>query len=142
MTNILERIGSDRQDEGVLRFLRRAVSGAGLRVAGDWPGVIDRFYPVNPRALLVQAPTIDDQGARLIRDVREEAPWVPVIVLGTLDEVASEMLLGLVACDVTTFVDPGEANGSVAILESKVLHHLQSAGEIVDWVAAGSPIEG
>lgn len=35
-----------------------------------------------------------------------------------------------------------ESSESVAILESKVMQHLRSASEIVDWVAAGSPIEG
>jgi AraC-like DNA-binding protein len=80
--------------------------------------VIDAFYPTNPRALLVEATTIDDQGARLLRDVRGETPWVPVIVRGAFEEMDAKVLVGLAASGVTTFVDPAAANGSTLLREA------------------------
>jgi AraC-like DNA-binding protein len=118
MTSILVRVGPDGRGAAVLDFLRTAIPGAELRVAGDWRAVIDAFYPTNPRVLLVEATTIDDQGAQLLQDVRRETPWVPVIVLGAFEELEPGVLVGLAASGVTTFVDPAAANGSTLLREA------------------------
>jgi AraC-like DNA-binding protein len=118
MARILVRVAEDEQGAQALAGIRAAVPGAELQMAADWGEVITEFYPVNPLALVVEARVIDAQGRALIQDLRRETPWVPVIVLGTLEDLPRESIVALAAEGVTTFVAPASPNGSAALREA------------------------
>ena len=118
MARILVRVAEDEQGAQALAGIRAAVPSAELRMAASWGEVITEFYPVNPLALVVEARVIDAEGRALIQDLQRETPWVPVIVLGTLEDLPRESIVALAAEGVTTFVALASPNGSAALREA------------------------
>jgi len=91
----VEKVLAIEDDPAVQRALRRAFESAGFDIAveGDGLAAMDVFRSTSPRVVILDLRLPGRSGQDLCREIKRQAPAVPIIVLSAAGDVVDKVLL-------------------------------------------------
>ncbi|HXW89109.1 MAG TPA: response regulator transcription factor [Terriglobales bacterium] len=94
-TNTIERILVVEDDRAVQKALKHLFHSEGfeIEIAGDGKLAIDAFHRATPSAIVLDLRLPVMSGRDVCREIKQQAPSVPIIVLSAASDVSDKVLL-------------------------------------------------
>lgn len=115
MSVILLHTASRSIGEEIGRVIEAGLPGADWHVASDWVGVLNKLFPIAPRALLIERGALRGDIPSQLRSVRRDLPWLPVVVLAKASALPGDLVLKLTQAKVEHFVSMTELAGTADV---------------------------
>src|ERR1700692_1955484 len=91
----MDRVLAIEDDPAVQRALRRTFESAGLDITGarDGTSAMDVFRATSPRVVILDLRLPGRSGQDICREIKRQAPAVPILVLSADSDVVDKVLL-------------------------------------------------
>ena len=91
----MEKVLAIEDDPAVQRALRRTFEAAGfdIAIAGDGASAMDVFRSTTPRVVILDLRLPGRSGQDICREIKRQAPAVPILVLSAASDVVDKVLL-------------------------------------------------